>query len=185
MIRLLPIVFVSLLLGCSGGRLTLRSAERPRQAMRGSFNRGVYGFDNKNSLDVLLIEEKAGEPAQAVHLQMHWSPRAGRTPIDENATNAVVHYIVFAGDSAGVYSGAGFLFPQTEPGTKSLAGEVRNASLRLQDSGESFEDPLGLAIASGSFRATRNDLETQRLLREIRLRLRDKLGYPRLVDAAP
>jgi hypothetical protein len=182
--RILPLILLTATVsGCSAGRLTLHSAEHHGQALGGSFNQGVYGFDNKNSLHVLLIEGDAASPRQAVHIKMHWSPRAGRTPIDANATNAVVHYMVFSGPSAGVYSGAGFLFPQNDPGGKSFAGDIRNATLRLLDAGEGFGDPLVLAVASGSFRVVRDDLATQRALHQLRVELRQRLGYPLLVNA--
>lgn len=180
-VLLLPAVLCA---GCAGGgRLALRSAEHADRVLLGNFNQGIYGFDDRNTLHVVLIEGEAGAPAQAVHVQMYWTPRAGRTPIDENATNATVHYIVFTGEGAGVYSGGGFLFPRNDPGERSLHAEVRNASLRLLDASGDFSDRLGLATASGGFRARRDDLAAQRTLRQIESHLRDRLGYPRFVDS--
>src|ERR1041385_5904558 len=68
MIRSLCIVLAtSALLGCSGGgRRALRSAEHRGQALGGSFNQGVYGFDNANSLHVLLIEGDVNNPKQEI-----------------------------------------------------------------------------------------------------------------------
>ena len=168
--------------GCTGGgRLALRSTERDTAVLVGNFNRGFYGFVDRNRVDVLLIDGDPDNPKQAVHLNMYWQPRAGKTPIDSNATNATINYIVFNPDGAGVYSGAGFLLPQTDPGESTLRADVLEASLRLMDASESFADPLGLTTASGGFTARRNDLATQRALRQIRVLLGDKLGYPRLV----
>ncbi len=168
------------LTGCGGGKFTLRGAG-DGASLRGRFSQSVYGFDDKNQLHVLLIEGSVEAPSQVVHVQMYWRPRPGRTPIDAHATNSTIHYIVFTETGAGVYSGAGYLFPQTKTGRDTLAAEVRDASLRLTDASTDFSDRIGLAIAIGGFKARRNDLLTQRLLREIQIRLKDRLGYPLLV----
>lgn len=174
------------LTGCAGGRLALRSAERQEQVLVGNFTQSIYGFDDRNTLHVLLIEGDPADPqgpSQAVHVEMYWAPRAGRTPIDPLATNSVIRYIVFTGEGAGVYGGAGYLFPLSKPGGGNFRGEVRSSSLRLQDASAGFADRLGLATATGEFLAQRDDLGAQRLLRQLRLQIHERLGYPKLVWA--
>ena len=179
----LLLLAVLLLTGCTGGRLALRSAGEGGQVLMGNFTQGVYGYDDHNTLHILLVEGDLANPTQAAHLEMYWTPRAGRTPIDPNATNTVVRYIVFTGEGAGVYGGAGYLFPRNDPGHRTFEAEIRHSSLRLQDASTSFADRLGLATATGSIRARRDDLQAQRLLRQLRLVLHDRLGYPKLVEA--
>ena len=180
--RLCVILVLALMCtGCAGGRLALRSAERDERVLVGNFSQSIYGFDDRNTLHVLLIEGDPQSPSQAVHVEMYWAPRAGRTPIDPLATNAVIRYIVFTGEGAGIYGGAGYLFPHSKPGGGNFRAEVRSSSLRLQDASAGFADRLGLATATGEFLAQRDDLGAQRLLRQLRLQVHQRLGYPKLV----
>lgn len=173
-----------LLGGCGGhGSLAVRSELQRGTVLTGDFNTAVYSFDDRNNVDVILLEGTAEEPSQAVHIRMHWEPRAGRTPIDENATNATIRYIVFTGDGAGVYSGSGFLFPRSDAGDNTFRGILRETAMRLADASPNFTDRLGLARATGGFSATLDEAATSRLLREIQVNLKEKLGYPRFVMA--
>ena len=129
----------------------------------------------------MLLEGDEDNPTQAVHVTMHWVPRAARTPIDARATNATIRYILFSEQGAGIYGGGGFLYPTSTPGGGTLAAQVRNSSLRLQDASAGFEDRFGLASATGGFRAKRDDLRALRLVRRLEVRLHERLGYPRLV----
>ncbi|MBI1367652.1 MAG: hypothetical protein GC162_03260 [Planctomycetes bacterium] len=176
------VLLAGMLTGCAGGgKLAVRSSLEPRTEIAGNFTTGVYALDDKNNLDVLLIEGDPASPTQAVHVRMYWRPRAGRTPIDERSTNATINYIIFNGDAAGVYSGAGFLFPNNKPGGGTFRASVRDTSVRLLDASEKFDDKLGIAVATGSLTAKRDDVATHDLLRKIQILLRQKLGYPRFV----
>ncbi|MEX2670786.1 MAG: hypothetical protein WD294_01610 [Phycisphaeraceae bacterium] len=170
--------------GCSvhGGEMTVGSVLDPDVALRGDFDHGIYSYQDENTLRVVLIEGEMDSPRQVVHLQMHWVPRAGRTPTDRTSTNATVRYVIFSDGAAGVYSGAGFLFPQNTPGGASFRGQLRNTSVRLIDGSEDFVDRLGLAEVSGSFNVRRDDAATLRMTRLIERRLSDRLGYPAVVE---
>jgi hypothetical protein len=169
--------------GCAagGGDLSLRSTTDTEKVLTGDFSTAVYSMNDQNDLDVLLIEGPEDDPSQIVHIRMHWRPRAGRTPVTSGATNATVRYIIFTGRAAGIYDGAGFLFPHDRPGGGVFSGELRSSSLRLADSTENFVDRLGLAEALGGFSARRDKTATLRLLRQIQSRLTRELGYPRFV----
>lgn len=129
--------------------------------------------------------------AQAAVIRMFWSPRAGTTPIEAEATNATVHYVIFPHDAddtgagtggapqVGVYTGAGFLMPGAKPGGNKLSAEVWDASLRLEDATPAFLDLLGRAELDGSFTARRDDARVELLLRDLRRMATDRLGYPR------
>ncbi|QNN23135.1 hypothetical protein HED60_12930 [Planctomycetales bacterium ZRK34] len=169
--------------GCAGGTLAVRSTGEEAAELTGNFTTAVYSYDDLNNLDVLLIEGEPESPTQAVHIRMYWQPRAGRTPIDVRATNATINYVVFTGQGAGVYSGAGFLFPKNNPGGGTFTASLRSTAVRLLDASGNFADRLGRADATGSFSAKRDDDATQRLLRTVEVYLRNQLGYPRFVMA--
>jgi hypothetical protein len=168
-----------------GGRLAVHSQAEPGTVLRGAFGQGVYHFDGKNHVTVVLLDGPAENPAQAVTIRLFWTPRAGRTPVASTATNATVHYMIFADKGerqAGVYSGAGYVYPTTEVvGQPALSGQVWQANLLLQDASAGFEDLLGQALLRGSFRARRDDLATMQTLHRLGVLVHQRLGYPRLV----
>ncbi len=182
-----------LLSGCAGawlagegGRLRIESQAEPGTSLSGGFDTGLYRYDSPNELTVLLFDGPAESPTQAVSIRMHWRPRAGGTPIDPNATNATIHYIILAGAEgaeAGVYSGAGYVYPRVKPGRKRFVAGLWQANLRLDVATDGFKDLLGQALLKGSFTARRDDLETGQMLRRLNGLLHQKLGYPRLVMA--
>jgi len=170
------------LTGCAGrGNLTVRSSGDEATEISGDFGTAVYSFDDQNNVNILLIEGEPEAPTQVVHVRMHWRPYAGRTPVDERATNATVNYLVFTGQGAGVYSGAGFLFPKNTPGKNTFNAALRDTAVRLLDASDNFADRLGRAVATGSFAAQRDDGKTRRMLRDVQVYLRQQLGYPRFV----
>lgn len=170
--------------GCGGGgSLAVHSAAEQSVQLRGKFDQGVYGFDDRNTLHVLLLEGETENPASALYVQMHWRPRPGRTPIAAHATNASLHYVVFNEGGAGVYGGGGFLFLNNKPGQSSFSADVRQATLKLRDASKGFDDTVGLAQARGSFTARRDDVKVQRMLRQLHVHLGEKLGYPLLIGA--
>ncbi len=172
--------------GCAaGGRLSLRSAKGPEKEITGRFTDALYAIGDRNQVNILLIAGDPEAPEQVVHIRQFWTPVAGSTPIDRGATNASVRYVVFRGEEAGVYAGAGFLFPADEPGGQSLGFELRQANLRLRDATDSFERSIRLAVASGDVTARLAPGEIQQRLRTVHKRMREVLGYPALVRSRP
>lgn len=170
------------IIGCtSGGRMRVASVQQPDRSLLGRFDRGFYAYTDENTVQVLLVDGSVNTPRQVVQLRMHWRPRAGRTPVDRTSTNTSVRYIIFSGGAAGMYSGAGFLFPRNMPGKDRFRAELRTTSARLVDASESFVDPLGLAEISGDFSVRRDDAAVLRLVRVVERRLEDRLGYPVLL----
>ena len=174
-------------LGGEGGKLAVSSQSSPGTVLSSAFDSGVYSFDDENNLVVLLFDGPPDNPRQAVTLRMFWRPRPASTPIDRDATNVTIQYVVFSGDArdtqtqVGVYSGSGYLFPKTKPGADPLAASVWDASLRLSDRSEDFVDLLGKAQLKGGFTATRDDVATEARLQQLTVLLRERLTYPRLV----
>lgn len=176
-------------IGCrntGGGRLSIRSSADQLTVLRGGFERGIYSFDGKNTATFVLLDGPTDNPTQAVTIRLFWTPRAGRTPIDRTATNATIHYLIFTpGDTAeaGVYSGAGFVYPSENPGGRTIEASVWESNLLLTDRSEAFNDLLGQAVLKGAFAARRDDLGVQETLRRLDNMVRERLGYPRFVEA--
>jgi hypothetical protein len=184
------LVAVATLGGCrkqGGGRLSIRSSANELNVLRGGFERGIYTFDGRNTATFVLFDGPVERPTQAVTIRLFWTPQAGRTPIDRTATNATIHYLIFTpGDNAqaGVYSGAGFVYPAENPGGKTIEAAVWESNLLLTDRSEAFNDLLGQAVLKGSFAAKRDDLAVAEALRRLDGMVRERLGYPRFVDAS-
>lgn len=173
--------------GCSGGgEITVTGQALERTSLRGSFTQGIYRFEDDNHATLLLVEGPIENPTQAVTIRFLWSPYPGSTPIDETATNATIQYVIFTGDGnqlAGIYTGAGFAYPSDYLGEDSIDVGVWEANLRLTDSTRGFQDLLGQALLRGSIRVHRDDTGVSSGIRTLNVLLRDRLGYPRVIDA--
>ena len=175
------------LLGGGGSALTIESQGESGAQLTGSFDRGVYAFDGPDQVTFVLFEGsdlEESRPTQVAVVRMFWQPQAGATPISSTATNATVQYVVLPGEEqAGVYSGAGFLYPQSRPGKDFMEASLWQADLQLSDRTGGFEDLLGKATAEGEIRARRDEAAVQDLLRQINMEITRRLGYPRTVRA--
>lgn len=173
----------------SQSALAVVSQDDTSLRLQGDFNSAYYVFDSDESVTIILIEGPEDSPTQAASIRLMWSPRAGLTPVNPDATNATIQYIVFANRrtsegffrEVGVYSGAGFLFLDSTPGDSSLTASLWQADLLLADRSDRFKDLLGQSTLRGSFTAERNSAKVQALLKDLNRRVSDRLGYPRLV----
>jgi len=159
----------------------VQSPQQPKTTLGGGFGRGLYRLEGRSNLTVLLIDGTIDEPRQAVVIRMLWMPRAGRTPIDANATNATVHYLIFDGDDVGVYGGAGYLYPGRKPGRAKLKAGLWQANVSISDASEGFEDKLGTAMIEGRFTAERDDVQTRTAVQKLHKLIHERLGYGRMV----
>ena len=190
-VRVVCLFVVAMLMGgCTtdlGGRLSLKSQSYQGTSLIAGFGASYYSVDDKNNVTVLLIDGPVDRPTQAVAIHMFWHPRAGRTPIDPTATNATIHYTIFSGDDyqeVGIYSGAGFVYPLDKIGEDRLNADVWQATLRLVDRSEAFQDLLGQAVLDGYLTATRDDAAVANTLHRLQLLISRGMGYPRWVDAS-
>ncbi|MFI4862110.1 MAG: hypothetical protein ACIAXF_15705 [Phycisphaerales bacterium JB063] len=185
-----------LMVGCSsvgvgGSALAVTSRDNTGSRLRGDFDTAYYAYDGENAVTVVLIAGPEDEPTQAAAIRLFWTPRAGKTPLSEDATNSTVQYVVFADRrteagffrEVGVYSGAGFLYLDEKPGSAQLTGSLWQADLLLADRSERFRDLLGLSRIAGSFTARRDEHKVNQLLHQLNTRVTQRLGYPRLVRA--
>lgn len=184
-------VSMTMLAGCQTGRggegaLAVRSQADQGKVLAGGFDTVVYKTEGDlDTATLLLLEGPIENPTQAVTVRMFWKPKAGRTPISRQATNATVHYVIFAGEEVGIYSGAGFVFPSGKPGKGTLKFSVWDANLVLSDRTNRFSDRLGPALVRGSVVAKLDEAKASALLNDLNRLIRQRLGSPRLVQAAP
>lgn len=176
--------------GSGGGQLSIASQSSPGTKLAGGFSRGWCSYNGKDSLTILLIDGPEDDPSQVVTVRMFWEPSPGKTPIDPTATNATIHYVIFTGqdkNQVGIYSGAGFVFPTSDPGDGTLEAGVWQANLTMADRSAGFNDLLGQAMLRGDFTAANDSVAVEQALRRINVKIQQRLGYPRQVlnDALP
>lgn len=174
------------------GQLQTETGGGSPVALRGDFDTAYYRHADDNTVTFVLLDGPEAEPEQAAVIRLFWRPRAGRTPLEETATNCTITYLVFAEDpdpaadprdpgQIGVYSGAGFLHPDGKPGPATLSADMWEAALTLETRSDRFVDLLGDASLTGSFRAERDPGKVNALLAELNRRVYERLGFPRLV----
>ncbi len=185
---------------CSIGNpagLTLRGqadADSAPVSLRGRFDTAYYREADDNTVTFVLLDGDEASPTQAAVVRLFWRPRAGRTPLEETATNCTISYLVFADDpdgdvrnagQVGVYVGAGFLFPGSKPGPAELTADLWDATVRLDTRSDRFADLLGTATMTGSFEARRDPAKVNELLNQLNRQVTQRLGFPRMVRNDP
>ena len=152
------------------------------------FPRGIYRQDDPSSITVLLLDGPEDKPDRALIVRMFWLPRAGSTPLDETATNTTVQYIVFQPDATGngkrevgIYSGGGFLYPETHLNIKTITANLWEATLTLTDKSDGFNNELGASVLQGRFTANRDDHAMVDALRRVNIAVSEQLDVPRFV----
>jgi hypothetical protein len=179
--------------GCAdsgSSALVLRSLANQQVQLDGRFQTGVYDFDDVNHGTMILLDGPADNPAQVLIVRTLWTPRPAYTPIAATATNAEFTYIIFAGGAgspaaeAGIYTGYGFLFPDSTLGDGSFSASIWDSTMELSDASPHFVDRLGQAALTGALSARRDDLQTRLLLRRISVLVSRRLQYHRVVDGA-
>jgi hypothetical protein len=116
-----------------------------------------------NTTDLDRGTDLSGISGRIVQIRMFLSPSSGSTPVGKNACSATVRHIILAGGNIGVYSGGGFLWPESDVGDARLAGTVSNATMRLTGSHGNFSDRLGAATLDAAFTARRDEALAKRI----------------------
>lgn len=177
--------------GSEGGGLQLQSTQIEDALLELKFDRATYLSQNR---DTVLVVLTAGPPEALTHaltIRMFYTPRAGKTPLSEDAVNARFQYVLFADSPeggqrlVGIYSGAGFVYPHQYPGSARIRLSAWQATMRLTDASEGFVDLLGQSRLQGAFNASRGDGDVLDQIRRINTQVSAHLGYPRLVQAWP
>lgn len=99
-----------------------------------------------------------------VHVHCFLRPRAGKTPIDPDATTAIARVFVLTGNgNAGLYAGGGFFLTDDEPKDKTFSGSLRGATLYLSRATTGFDDLLGPSRLEGGISGRRDEALAGRL----------------------
>jgi hypothetical protein len=99
-----------------------------------------------------------------IHVHSFVRPRAGKTPIDPDATTAIARVFILTGDAnAGLYAGGGFFLTSDDPKDQTFSGSLRGATLYLSRATPGFEDLLGPSTLEGTLAATRDESLAARL----------------------
>lgn len=169
-----------------GALLEISSQFSPETTVANSFDTCLYRFDTDNHFTVLLINGSIEAPIQAITLRLRWRPIAAKTPITPNATNMMMRYMVFDDEQnqVGVYTGAGYLYLDSDPGADRLALRIWQATLRLADHSSTFSDKLIEAQFHGQIIARRDDEQVTSTLLQLNVLVTKRLGYPRFVSTA-
>lgn len=195
LVFLLGMVFV-FLAGCetltTTGSINIRSLSEDPVELTTNFRYAFFSHDPNSETSIWLSDVSVSElmegdvtQAQILHVELLWIPRPGSTPIDIDATNASIRYVIVTQGQVGVYIGAGFAMPSGKLDGSKLGILLQNVSLELADSTDGLIDLLSPARLSGSFTAT-NDPEQVRLFRLAASQLvTDALGRTRFVMVSP
>jgi hypothetical protein len=116
-----------------------------------------------------------------MHIELLWKPKAGYTPIDSDATNASIRFVVISHGEMGLYAGAGFALPDGDLTEDTVEIAIKDASLQLIESTPGFNDLLSPAQLTGTFTATKNDKMTRQMNMAASQIVTNKLGRTRYV----
>ncbi len=169
-----------------GPELSIRSLTIPGRALKGRFETGLFSYDGRSRLTVLLYEGQIDDPQQAITIRMFWRPGSASTSRSTIVTNATVHYVIFTGnenESVGIYSGAGFLHPKSKLGKAELSANLKEVTLNLTERSDGFADLLGQAVLEGPIYACMDAAALDHALRQLNIKVRQQLGHPRMVRA--
>ncbi|MDA0803970.1 MAG: hypothetical protein O2819_09530, partial [Planctomycetota bacterium] len=92
-----------------------------------------------------------------VHIDLYWSPRPGRTPIDPTATNFALRVLVLSDGEVGLYGGGGFGWPSIDEAAGTISLDVTGCSFSLLERTGGFKDLLTPGELRGEVTARRAD----------------------------
>lgn len=115
------------------------------------------GFANEGDIwmtDIPLEQLESGEftNGQIIHLQVLWTPVAGKTPLVSTSTNLSIEHIIISNGQVGVYGGGGYCWMSGSP-EKGMQLHIEDATIAIQKSGDGFEDLLTPATMNGKVRS--------------------------------
>lgn len=172
--------------GCAstvaGGTITIDSQNAEPLRLQTSFAYGGYGVSDSDSSLILstvpltALESGGFETAQIIHVQLMWWPQAGKTPVNAEATNIIIRYVVLVGTEAGIYGGGGFAWPTGTPGKTGLGLEVTGSSLSLLAATAGFRDRLSPAELRGDVGGPLDQTVMTRFRNAVSQIVTDRLG---------
>ena len=118
------------------------------------------GFANEGDIwmtDIPLEQLQSGEfkNGQIIHLQVLWTPVAGKTPLASTSTNLSIEHIIISDGQVGIYGGGGYCW-MTGSSEDGMQLNIENATIAIQDSSDGFADLLTPATMNGKVRSVPN-----------------------------
>ena len=118
------------------------------------------GFANEGDIwmtDIPLDQLESGDftNGQIVHLQVLWTPVAGKTPLASTSTNLSIEHIIISDGQVGIYGGGGYcwLNGTAEDG---MQLNIENATIAIQQNTDGFADLLTPATMNGEVQSVPN-----------------------------
>ncbi len=109
-----------------------------------------------------------GVSGNILHIRLFLTPRAGKTPIATTANSVTIRHLILAEGHVGVYGGGGFFFRSGSVGDRRFGGRIEDATVRLVQGSQGFDDLLGAARFNASFNARRDEQSAELLERRFR-----------------
>lgn len=139
--------------------------------MRADLGAGTYSQELASTsfvvTDLAVGDLQAGGPltGHVLHVDLLWIPKAGKTAVDPQATNASIRLVIFSGKEVGIYGGGGFAWPQGDPGDAHFGIDIVGSTLSLVASTSGFHDLLSPAELTGRLEASHDPDGTRRMRR--------------------
>lgn len=156
------------LAGCSSGSRVELQAVDSSGRLATDLPRGTYATGGSATADIYLTDLSLADldpgasfdrlTGQITHITLFLPPRAGRTPISDDACTATMRHVILNRGEVGVYAGGGFVraaAPSQTPwyeATGVLSGTFSDATIKPAASTPGFADRLGTSVMRGSFR---------------------------------
>lgn len=164
----LLILFIAVLgqAGCAlRSSATLRSVETG-ETLRPRMTLAAFASEDASTADIYLTDlaredlDAAADlselTGQIVHIHLFIVPRPGATPIATTASSMTVRWAILAGGVMGVYSGGGFMDPDTSLGAGTFRATIIGATLKITGGSVGFADRLGPGELSATIVAPRD-----------------------------
>jgi hypothetical protein len=124
------------------------------------FDRAYYRQSSDGTIGLVLIGEEP-DPAdpglmirQVLYIKSFWSPRPGRTYVEETQVNAQARYAYLTPPTGVRYDGGAFVVARKDKRTDELIGKIESGMLRPRYRMGEVTEPFGPARFKGTFRAS-------------------------------
>jgi len=131
------------------------------------------GFANEGEIwmtDIPLdqLSEGTFSDGQILHLQVLWTPVAGKTPLTATSTNLSIEHVIIAEGTVGIYGGGGFCWLSGNP-EKGMHVYVEDATIAIQEQSSGFLDLLTPATMNGRVRSVPDSTTARQIATAVEL----------------
>jgi hypothetical protein len=190
MLAIFPVLALATISGCAGttnlgdrwgwqgaGRVTTSAADRSA-TFEAPLRTAVFLVGTSSHAEIYLSDLPPDQwrswvdlgtlSGQIVHMTLMVTPRAGRTPVDDEACTATVRQVIFASGQWGVWVGGGFVSLRGSPESGALRATFERVTMRFQGGTPEFVNRLGQGVVmNGSFAANLDEPSAQQLERRL------------------